>query len=186
MSGIKITELNPILNTDLASGDVLPLVDISAPETKKVSVLELDKRYKDPLDSALTQINSNTNQIQIILTGGGFGGTVNTATSNNATPVQAGTFELELNKVAYVHAKVVAKRTSGSGAAGNSAVYFLKAKVKNTAGVITLSTVTATEFEDVTGWNADIVTIANGIAIQCTGAAGTVISWLSVTEFQTV
>lgn len=186
MAEIKISNLSQHLNTDLASGDVLPIVDVSGPETKKVSVGELDKRYKEPLDEIRDQVNLNTAKLEYFTVGGGVGGVVNSAVSTDATPVQVGTFEIEVNKAAYVFAKVVGRRESGGGSAGDSNVYFLKAKVKNVAGTLSLSTTVAEEFEDRTAWDAQIVLIPTGVAIQATGAAGTTISWTSVTEVQSI
>lgn len=56
MAGKKISELNSITNADLGSTDLVPVVDVTANETKKISVAELDLRYKAATDALVTQV----------------------------------------------------------------------------------------------------------------------------------
>ena len=69
MAEIKITGLNQHSALQLDASDVLPIVDVSGPETKKITVSELDKRYKDPTDDLESQVNINTADITILKAG---------------------------------------------------------------------------------------------------------------------
>lgn len=51
---LKIPQLNPILNSDLASNDVTVISDISANESKKLSIGELDLRWSFSANSPLS------------------------------------------------------------------------------------------------------------------------------------
>ena len=57
MANARISELTPILNTDLHVADIFPLVDVSdtseagSGTSKKITVAELDERYSAPVDA---------------------------------------------------------------------------------------------------------------------------------------
>ena len=52
MADQKITALNELAESDVASTDVLPIADISASETKKVTVKSLVEQGVDLIDDA--------------------------------------------------------------------------------------------------------------------------------------
>ena len=65
MANVKITDLTAIGATDLATSDVLPIVDINNDQTKKVQLDELKKFVGDANDFVtFTQLNSNINVVQ--------------------------------------------------------------------------------------------------------------------------
>ena len=64
MANVKITDLTAIGATDLATTDVLPIVDINNDQTKKVQLDELKKFVGDANDFVtFTQLNSNINVV---------------------------------------------------------------------------------------------------------------------------
>ena len=64
MANVKITDLTAIGATDLATTDVLPIVDINNDQTKKVQLDELKKFVGDANDFVTyTQLNSNINVV---------------------------------------------------------------------------------------------------------------------------
>ena len=69
MANVKITDLTAIGATDLATSDVLPIVDINNDQTKKVQLDELKKFVGDANDFVtFTQLNSNINVVQANVT----------------------------------------------------------------------------------------------------------------------
>lgn len=48
MADTKVSNLEEILNADVATSDVMLIVDSSVPQTKKITIEELDKRYVPP------------------------------------------------------------------------------------------------------------------------------------------
>ena len=64
MANVKITELVELAAVDIAGADVLPIVDISADATKKVTIVSL-RNYADANDYATyTTLNSSINNTQ--------------------------------------------------------------------------------------------------------------------------
>ena len=65
MANVKITDLTAIAGADLASNDVLPIVDINVDQTKKVAISDLTIGISDANDFVTyTQLNSNINVVQ--------------------------------------------------------------------------------------------------------------------------
>ena len=52
MADLKISALNELAEADVASTDVLPIADVSASETKKVTVKSLVEQGVDLIDNA--------------------------------------------------------------------------------------------------------------------------------------
>lgn len=63
MPNLKISQLDPITSAALAADDVMPIVDTSAVQTKKIAVSELDARWKDPLTALAVIVASLQAQI---------------------------------------------------------------------------------------------------------------------------
>ena len=63
MANVKITELSELAAVDLADGDVLPIVDVGADTTKKVTIASI-KTISDANDFATyTQLNANIDAV---------------------------------------------------------------------------------------------------------------------------
>jgi len=63
MADKKISELNSITSAGLASDDVVPVVDTSTPETKKISISELDDRYIQVPSDLINDLGSDASTI---------------------------------------------------------------------------------------------------------------------------
>lgn len=110
-------------------------------------------------------------------------------TGATATPAMTITNASIANSVVvHAEAKILAHRTSGSGAAGDSASYVCHATFKDDAGTLTqVGTTTATHTgESVAGWNATIDASSNNVRVMVTGAATTNISWGVIMRFSTM
>jgi len=65
MANVKITDLTAIAGVDLATNDVLPIVDINVDQTKKVAISDLTIGISDANDFVTyTQLNANINVVQ--------------------------------------------------------------------------------------------------------------------------
>lgn len=69
MPDIKISQLPEITNDNLNDNDVMPIVDTVAGETKKVSLFELDKRWRalptgGTINQVLAKLNGNDGAVQ--------------------------------------------------------------------------------------------------------------------------
>ena len=65
MANVKITDLTAISGADLASNDVLPIVDINVDQTKKVAISDLQVGVSDANDFVtFTRLNANVNVVQ--------------------------------------------------------------------------------------------------------------------------
>lgn len=71
---LKLPQLNPILNSQLASNDVTVVSDISATESKKLSIGELDKRWQWTATSPLLKTGSESAVLSIPLATGSVSG----------------------------------------------------------------------------------------------------------------
>lgn len=104
-----------------------------------------------------------------------------TLSTTDATQSTLQSISTASNKSYMIEARVTARRTGGSGgAAGDSAVYIIRAMAKNVAGTLTVSGVTA-EFtqEDQAGWDATIDGSGTTIRVRVTGAANNNVTWNS-------
>ena len=64
MANVKITDLTELAADDVASNDVLPIVDINNDSTKKVTIASLVTSVADANDHAtFTILNANINQV---------------------------------------------------------------------------------------------------------------------------
>jgi len=108
--------------------------------------------------------------------------TTATVSTTNATETTLETIGTTSNTTLGIECKVAARRTGGTaGATGDAAYYILKARAKNISGTVTLSTVTSTEFEDQSGWNADLSVSGTNVLLRVTGATNNNIDWKSTT-----
>ena len=64
MANVKITDLTELAAVDLATNDVLPIVDINNDSTKKVTLASLDTRFAANDFATFTQLNANINVVQ--------------------------------------------------------------------------------------------------------------------------
>lgn len=65
MANVKITDLTAIAGVDVATNDVLPIVDINVDQTKKIAISDLQISVSDSNDFiTYTQLNSNINVVQ--------------------------------------------------------------------------------------------------------------------------
>ena len=99
--------------------------------------------------------------------------------TSNATPATLATLATSTDTVLFIEARVVARRTGGtSGTAGDSAVYVRQVKVKNVAGVLTLSGIqSSTTFEDQASWNATFTISGTNVLVQVTGSNNNNVDW---------
>lgn len=108
--------------------------------------------------------------------------TTATVSTTTATETTLETIATTSNTTLGIECKVAARRTGGTaGATGDAAYYILKARAKNISGTVTLSTVTSTEFEDQSGWNADLSVSGTNVLLRVTGATNNNIDWKSTT-----
>lgn len=63
MADQKISALTELLNADIVDGDLIPIVDISIPETKASSILELDKRWVQTAAGLINDAGTSTSDI---------------------------------------------------------------------------------------------------------------------------
>ena len=65
MANVKITDLTAIAGADVATNDVLPIVDINVDQTKKIAISDLQVSVSDANDFVTyTQLNANINVVQ--------------------------------------------------------------------------------------------------------------------------
>ena len=64
MANVKITDLSELAAVDLATNDVLPIVDINNDSTKKVTIASLDTRSASNDFITFTRLNANINVVQ--------------------------------------------------------------------------------------------------------------------------
>lgn len=64
MANVKITDLTELAAGDLATNDVLPIVDINVDATKKVTIASLDTRSASNDFITFTRLNANINVVQ--------------------------------------------------------------------------------------------------------------------------
>jgi hypothetical protein len=191
MANIKITGLNELLNSGLATNDVLPVVDVSVPETKKIAVSELDKRYKEPTETLSEQVTVNTLDIDALKQGNTFVvappvGSESTTTTTTATATTLATAPIALGKASLLTAKVTARRTAGAGSSGDSCCFLLRTKAKNVGGTVTVLSTVCEQWKDVDAWDAYLEVVGASVAVKVVGAASTTIDWKSNVELQTV
>jgi hypothetical protein len=190
MANIKISGLNELFNSQLDVNDTLPLVDVSAPETKKIKVAELDKRYKEPTDTLSQQVSVNTIDIDALKQGQTFvvappTGAEATTTTTDETPTTLATAAIVLGKASLLSIKVTAVRTSGDGSEADSCCYILRTKAKNVGGTVTVSSIHVDQWKDVEEWDVNLEVVGASVAVKVTGAASTTIDWKSNIEQQT-
>lgn len=190
MANIKISGLNELFNSQLDANDTLPLVDVSAPETKKIKVAELDKRYKEPTDTLSQQVSVNTIDIDALKQGQSFvvappSGAEATTTTTDETPTTLATAAIVLGKASLLSIKVTGVRVSGAGSSADSCCYILRTKAKNVGGIVTVSSIHVDQWKDVEEWDVNLEVIGGSVAVKVTGAASTTIDWKSNIEQQT-
>jgi hypothetical protein len=190
MANIKISGLNELFNSQLDVNDTLPLVDVSAPETKKIKVAELDKRYKEPTQTLSQQVSVNTIDIDALKQGQTFvvappTGAEATTTTTDETPTTLATAAIVLGKASLLSIKVTAVRTSGDGSEADSCCYILRTKAKNVGGTVTVSSIHVDQWKDVEEWDVNLEVVGASVAVKVTGAASTTIDWKSNIEQQT-
>ena len=62
MANVKITDLTALSASDVASVDVIPIVDINADQTKKITISDLTTATAAANDfNTFTQLNANLN-----------------------------------------------------------------------------------------------------------------------------
>ena len=65
MANVKITDLTELAAVDIATNDVLPIVDINTDTTKKVTISSLSTGVADANDFVtFTRLNANINLVQ--------------------------------------------------------------------------------------------------------------------------
>lgn len=118
------------------------------------------------------QIGSTVSECQFL-------GTVSTT---DATQTTLSTITTVTDSVYLVEARVTGRRTGGvAGAAGDCATYMLRARVKNVAGTVTISDLTAAfTSEDQAAWDATIDVSGTDFRVRVTGAASNNVSWGSI------
>lgn len=189
-----------ITTSDLTASRAL--VSDASGKVSASSVTSATLAFLDATSSVQTQINGkqNTGNYITALTGdvtasgpGSVAATVAqvagtsvsaaTANTTDATVTTLQTIGTSSNSILGIEVKISARRTGGaSGTTNDSAYYVLHGMAKNNAGTVTISTVVSSEFEDQSGWDADLVASGTNILVRVTGAAGNNISWRASTQ----
>lgn len=102
---------------------------------------------------------------------------VASTSTTDATPTTIKAVSVPPGEVVLLEARVTGFRTGGSGSAGDSAYYVVRARVKNLSGTITIYNVISEESEDLQSWNAGWTSSGNEALLQVTGAGSTSIDW---------
>lgn len=189
-----------ITTSDLTASRAL--VSDASGKVSASSVTSATLAFLDATSSVQTQINGKQNTGNYItgLTGdvtasgpGSVAATVAqvagtsvsaaTANTTDATVTTLQTIATSSNSILGIEVKVAGLRTGGaSGTTNDSAYYVLHGMAKNNSGTVTISTVVSSEFEDQSGWDADLVASGTNILVRVTGAAGNNISWRASTQ----
>lgn len=157
MANVKITDLSELAATDLATNDVLPIVDINNDSTKKVTIASLDTRSASNDFITFTRLNANINVVQDNVASVTVGTAADTETRLNAN----------LNVVQDNVAAVETRRTNNiAGAISTVLTADLtasRALISGSGGKIEVSPVTATELGYVDGVSSAIQTQINAL-----------------------
>jgi len=103
--------------------------------------------------------------------------------TTDATVTNIASIAIATDTMAVIEAHIVARRTSGAGASGDSAVYVRTAKFKNVAGTVSLANLqTDYTSEDVPSWNGTMSASGANAILSVKGAAATNVTW-TVTYF---
>ena len=190
MANIKISGLNELFNSQTSVDDVLPIVDVSNPETKKIKVAELDKRYKEPTETLSQQVTVNTIDIDALKQGQTFvvappSGAEATTTTTDDTITTLATAAIPLSKASLLSIKVTGVRVSGSGSEADSCCFILRTKAKNVGGIVELKSIHVDQWKDVEEWDVTLEVVGASVAVKVLGEASTTIDWKSNIEQQT-
>jgi hypothetical protein len=107
------------------------------------------------------------------------------ATANNSvTTIQ--TIPTDSNSVYLIEARILGRRTGGSsGTANDSATYIRTARIKNTAGTVTINNLQSDyTSEDQAGWDVTITASSPNCLIRVNGATNNNVSWNITTKIQ--
>lgn len=185
MANVKITDLTAIAAVDLATNDVLPIVDISVDQTKKVEISELRETVAYANDFVTyTQLNANIDAVQSNVQG--FSSNTHTLTASaNVLPGTNNTFTLGAPDAVFSEVYVGPNSlklgsltlsdtdgetltiTGASGSQGNLETAAVSGVANLTSNVVTLES-------DVDSLQSNTADLAAGIAgISVDTAAGT-------------
>ena len=185
MANVKITDLTAIAAVDLATNDVLPIVDISVDQTKKVEISELRETVAYANDFVTyTQLNANIDAVQSNVQG--FSSNTHTLTASaNVLPGANNTFTLGSPDAVFSEVYVGPNSlklgtltlsdtggetltiTGASGSKGNLETAAVSGVANLTSNVVTLES-------DVDSLESNTADLAAGIAgISVDTAAGT-------------
>ena len=123
---LKIPQLNAILNSQLVSNDVTVVSDISANESKKLSIGELDKRWQWTATSPLLKTGSEDSVLSIPLATGSVSGYLSSADWT--------TFK---NKVGTSTVQVITNKDIDGGTASNTSRITLPKDTKTNLDALT-------------------------------------------------
>lgn len=106
--------------------------------------------------------------------------------TSDATLTTIQSIQTNTNSVQMLECRVSAFRTGGvAGAAGDSAYYLLRARVKNNAGVVTVHNLIKEESEDQAAWDTVFEVSAENILVKVQGNIDNNVNW-SITSLQKV
>ena len=157
MANVKITDLTELAATDLATNDVLPIVDINNDSTKKVTIASLTGLSDANDFVTYTQLNANLDIVQDNVAAEA------TAIQSRLTTNVAITTAVEARRVANI-AGAVSTITTGDLTAS-------RALASDSSGKVAVSAVTSTELGHLDGVSSAIQTQINDINTRATANA---------------
>ena len=152
MANVKITDLTELAAGDLATNDVLPIVDINVDATKKVTIASLDTRSASNDFITFTRLNANINVVQDNVASVTVGTAADTETRLNANldVVQDNVAAVETRRTNNIAGAISTVLTADLTAS--------RALISGSGGKIEVSPVTATELGYVDGVSGAIQT----------------------------
>jgi hypothetical protein len=111
----------------------------------------------------------------------------NQVSTTDATLTNIATVALATDSMALIEAKIVGRRTSGSGSSGDCASFVRTALVKNVGGTATIVRL-QTDFtgKDVNAWDGTIAATGTSAFVRVRGAASTNVDWTVTYSVQTL
>lgn len=140
MANVKITDLTELAAVDLATNDVLPIVDINNDSTKKVTIASLDTRSASNDFITFTRLNANINVVQDNVASVTVGTAADTETRLNANlnVLDANADAIEARRVANVTIQTaIEARRVANVTIMNDTDTALQARITANAGITT-------------------------------------------------
>ena len=152
MANVKITDLTELAAVDLATNDVLPIVDINNDSTKKVTIASLDTRSASNDFITFTRLNANINVVQDNVASVTVGTAADTETRLNANldVVQDNVAAVETRRTNNIAGAISTVLTTNLTAS--------RALISGSGGKIEVSPVSSTELGYVDGVTGAIQT----------------------------